>query len=279
MSYSDALSTTAADTPGASATVVAVRNLHVAWASNLILHGVNTTVPAGQALAITGANGSGKSTLIRAILGKAPITYGSVELFGIDTIQRSAIPWDRIGYVPQRVSSGGALTSSAEDVVRSGLPGPRRLWARPGDHARAVAALDRVGLAHRFRDPMSVLSGGQQQRVLIARALIRSPQLLIMDEPMAGIDAHSRARLAEVVSDARKDGTTILVVLHELGELAPFLDRELHIASGHISYDGPPHPDGDDEAHRQGNHHPDRPPHQLLSSQHPVSGSFPQEAP
>ena len=118
-----------------------------------------------------------------------------------------------------------------------------------------MAALERVGMAHRAHSPLNILSGGQAQRVLIARALVRRPELLIMDEPMAGIDATSRARLARIVADAKAEGTTILIVLHELGELGPLLDRELHISAGHVSYDGPPHIEDDHEQHHGGGDH------------------------
>ncbi|WP_241157665.1 metal ABC transporter ATP-binding protein [Schaalia sp. ZJ1691] len=234
--------------------VISVDNLHVAWDTNLILHGVSLRVPRGSVVALTGSNGSGKSTLLRAILGSAPITRGSVELFGCALTHPRSFPWKRIGYVPQRVATPGGVTSSSIEVVRTGLLGPSRWWPAPKDRQRSLDALQRVGMAHRAKDPMSILSGGQQQRVLIARALVRSPELLIMDEPMAGIDAASRRRLAGIVSDLRAAGTTILVVLHELGELAPSIDRELHIGSGHITYDGPPrlsteHAHTDDTCH------------------------------
>ncbi len=238
----------------AAPAVVRASNLHVAWDMDLVLHGVDFAIPAGQAVALTGANGSGKSTTLRALLGTAPITRGGVELFGASVARPSAVDWKRVGYVPQRVSSGGGVSASAIEVVRSGLLGPRRWWAAPGDSRAAMGALERVGLAHRASSPMGILSGGQQQRVLIARALVRRPDLLVMDEPMAGIDAASRARLAELVAEAKQEGTTVLVVLHELGELGPLLDRELHVAGGHISYDGPPHLDGADEG-RHGNCH------------------------
>lgn len=247
----------AAGTISPAAAVVRCTNLHVAWDTQLILHGISTYVPAGQAIAITGANGSGKSTLIRTLMGTAPISGGAAYLFGADVSQSRAVPWHRVGYVPQRFNSGGGIASSVEEVVRSGLLGPRRLWARPGDRARALDALERVGLAHRAKDPMQILSGGQQQRALIARALVRHPDLLVMDEPLAGIDAHSRERLAQVVAEAKAQGTTILVVLHELGELGPLLDRELHLASGHISYDGPAHLDSTEGAHARAHHHRD----------------------
>ncbi len=138
----------------------------------------------------------------------------------------------------------------------SGLLGRRKWWNSPGDKDKAMAALKRVGLAHRAKDPLAILSGGQAQRVLIARALVRDPELLIMDEPMAGIDQASRERLAQIVSESKNATTTILVVLHELGELGPLLDRELHIGSGHISYDGAPHVLDDHEQHAdEGGHH------------------------
>ena len=235
--------------------VVRLDNLHVAWDTDLILHGITLTIPAGQTVAITGSNGSGKSTTVKALLGTAPITSGDAQLFGRSITTRRRVPWKKIGYVPQRISSGGAVNSSAIEVVRSGLLGPRRLWAMPGDTARAMDALERVGMAHRAHSPMNILSGGQAQRVLIARALVRRPELLIMDEPMAGIDAASRARLAGIVADAKTEGTTILIVLHELGELGPLLDRELHISAGHISYDGAPHIDDDHEQHHGGGDH------------------------
>ena len=247
--------TTAGASHAEAPAVVRLDNLHVAWDTDLILHGITLSMPAGQTVAITGSNGSGKSTTIKALLGTAPITSGDALLFSRSITARRRVPWQKIGYVPQRISSGGAVSSSAIEVVRSGLLGPRRLWAMPGDTARAMDALERVGMAHRAHSPMNILSGGQAQRVLIARALVRRPELLIMDEPMAGIDAASRARLADIVADAKAEGTTILIVLHELGELGPLLDRELHISAGHVSYDGAPHIDDDHEQHHGGGDH------------------------
>ena len=254
MSTTDSHATAGASHAEATA-VVRLDNLHVAWDTDLILHGISLTIPAGQTVAITGSNGSGKSTTIKALLGTAPITGGDAQLFGRSITARRRVPWNRVGYVPQRISSGGAISASAIEVVRSGLLGPRRLWAMPGDTSRAMEALERVGMAHRAHSPMNILSGGQAQRVLIARALVRRPELLIMDEPMAGIDAASRARLADIVADAKEQGTTILIVLHELGELGPLLDRELHISAGHVSYDGTPHIDDDHEQHHGGGDH------------------------
>lgn len=248
--------TAGAPRAGAPAPVVEVNNLHVAWDTNLVLHGVDFSLLPGQTVALTGANGSGKSTTLHAILATAPITRGSVRLFGVDNAQRSRIPWKRIGYVPQRLTVGGAVLASALEVVTSGLLGPRKWWTSAKDRDKAMAALKEVGLAHRAQDPLTILSGGQAQRVLIARALVRKPDLLIMDEPMAGIDRGSRERLRDILAQAKNAGTTILVVLHELGELAPLLDREISIAHGHLAYDSTPRRSPDTFSDpSQGEHH------------------------
>ena len=251
---------TSSETAAAPAAAIDIDNLHVAWDADVILHGITARIMPGECVAITGANGSGKSTLMRALLGSAPITAGSARMFGHD-LGDGHLPWRRVGYVPQRYASGGGVVSSAIEVVKSGLLGPGRFWSKRNDKARALAALKGVGLASRANHAMQTMSGGQQQRVLIARALVRDPQLLMMDEPMAGIDAHSRERLADVVATAKDAGTTIVVVLHELGELGPLLDRELHISGGHISYDGPPRIDHDDHSSDDHHHPVDPDPH------------------
>ena len=238
------------DTP-----VLAVRHVSKSFAGVRALVDIDLEIAPGEIHCLAGENGSGKSTTLKAILGTAPITSGDALLFGRSITARGRVPWKKIGYVPQRISSGGAISASAIEVVRSGLLGPRRLWALPGDTAKAMAALERVGMSHRAHSPLNILSGGQAQRVLIARALVRRPELLIMDEPMAGIDAASRARLAQIVAEAKAEGTTILIVLHELGELGLLLDRELHISAGHVSYDGPPHIEDDHEQHHGGGDH------------------------
>jgi len=129
--------------------VIALDHVHVAWEHDLILHGITASIPQGQCVAVTGPNGAGKSTLMKAILGTAPISSGDITLFGNSTQKRSSIPWQCIGYVPQRASSGGAISSSCIEVVLSGLLGTRKWWHSRGDRAKALEALRAVGLAHR----------------------------------------------------------------------------------------------------------------------------------
>ena len=105
---------------------------------------------------------------------------------------------------------------------------------------KAMEALERVGLADRANDHVQVFSGGQSQRVLIARALVRHPDLLILDEPLAGIDRDSREALAETLQALHGGGVTIVTVLHEMGELGPLIERTIALEDGHVAFDGPP---------------------------------------
>lgn len=223
--------------------VVDFDHLQVAYNDNLVLHGITAAIDPGQCVAITGSNGSGKSTLIKACLGIAPVTGGTVSLFGQqvagDQAQPRRVAWNRVGYVPQRMSVGGGVGATVREVVETGLLGARRWWIpRSGKHA-VDDALERVGLTHRAADSFQVLSGGQQQRALIARALVRDPQLYLLDEPLTGLDQHNREVLAEIIGSAKRSGATLLIVLHELGELAPLIDRELQVKAGHVVHDGP----------------------------------------
>ena len=121
-----------------------------------------------------------------------------------------------------------------------------------------VRALDAVGLGDRGGDPLSVLSGGQQQRVLIARALAGEPELLVLDEPTAGVDVHSQEAFAGAIGALVERGATIVLVAHELGPMADLVERTLVMRDGRVAYDGPPlaafH---EADQHTDGHHHPE----------------------
>ena len=224
-----------------SALTIVVRDLSVVLGASLILDDVSLAVGGGESVALLGANGSGKSTLVKAILGLVPMAGGGIEVLGTSITRRRRVPWERIGYVPQRIGAGSGVPATALEVVRSGLLGPRRPWADRGRTARrkAMDALDAVGLAHRAGDHVQVFSGGQAQRLLIARALVRSPELLILDEPLAGIDRASRESLAEILLGLRERGLTLVTVLHEMGELADVVQRAIMLQDGRLVADGP----------------------------------------
>lgn len=204
--------------------------------STHILHQVSLTVERGESVALLGANGCGKSTLIKACLGLYPLAGGDVRLFGASLSKRRQVPWMQVGYVPQRVSATAGVPATALEVVRSGLLGPGRPFASWGGGAKAQAmeALAQVGLAKRANDHVQVFSGGQAQRVMIARALVRRPQLLFLDEPLAGVDRASRQGLADCLAQLREQGITLVTVLHEMGELAGLVDRTVTLADGRV---------------------------------------------
>jgi zinc transport system ATP-binding protein len=219
-----------------------------------VLRGVDLVVEPGEVLAVMGPNGSGKSTLVRALLGLIPLTGGRVELYGLPPARFR--DWRRIGYVPQRLSVGGGVPATVREVVSSGRIA-RQSRFRPfsaADRTAVDQALEAVGMADRARDPAQELSGGQQQRVLIARALAGEPDAFVMDEPTAGVDAHSQATLAGTLHGLVSQGRTVVLVAHELGPLEPLITRSVVLEQGRIVHEGtPPVPEG--ECARPGHDH------------------------
>jgi len=208
-----------------------------------IVRGASLEIHAGEVVAILGNNGSGKTTLMRALLGLVP-HHGQISLFG--TPLADFRRWSRIGYVPQR---GGILVqqATAREVVASGRLGTRRpfLPASIADRRAVTAALEEVGLGDRGRYPFVRLSGGQQQRVLIARALATGADLMVWDEPLAGVDRNTQELLAGVAARLKERGTTIVMVLHELGCFRTLIDRSIVLADGRVMPPGYSHHEHD----------------------------------
>ncbi|WP_418956953.1 metal ABC transporter ATP-binding protein [Streptomyces tritici] len=222
-----------------SAPVISVRGATAALGARPVLRGVDLTVGRGEVVALLGANGSGKSTAVRSVIGQVPLTGGSVELFGTDL--RRFRDWARVGYVPQRTTAASGVPATIREVVSSGRLSRRKLgFFGRADKAAVERAIDLVGLADRAKDSVAALSGGQHQRVLIARALAAEPELLIMDEPMAGVDLASQEVLAATLREQVARGASVLLVLHELGPLEPLIDRAVVLRDGCVVHDGPP---------------------------------------
>lgn len=218
--------------------MVSARGVRVRLGGSEILRGIDLAVGGGEVVALLGANGSGKSTLVRSLVGVLPLSAGTVDLLGAPL--GPGVPWERVGYVPQRVSAPTGMPSTAREVVASGLLHGSRMWLPRGWRGRVSDALDQVGLADRAADTTSELSGGQQQRILIARALVRRPELVILDEPVAGVDKPSQEAFAATMARLVGDGLTVLVVLHELGALAPLIERAVVLRHGRVVHDGAP---------------------------------------
>ncbi|MGD6752103.1 metal ABC transporter ATP-binding protein [Streptomyces sp. BH105] len=204
-----------------------------------VLRGIDLTVHRGEVVALLGANGSGKSTAVRSVIGQVPTTGGGIEIFG--TPRRRFKDWARVGYVPQRTTAAGGVPATVTEVVSSGrLSRARFGLLRKADRDAVTRALELVGMADRAKDSVDALSGGQHQRVLIARALAAEPELLIMDEPMAGVDLASQEILAATLHTQVAAGASVLLVLHELGPLEPLIDRAVVLRDGCVLHDGPP---------------------------------------
>lgn len=226
--------------PGTSDALL-LEGVRFAYGRHVVLDGVSLRVGAGEFVALAGPNGSGKSSLVRVALGLTTAQAGTVRVFG-EAPRALRQRW-RVGYVPQRAVLVDHLPATVEEVVASGCVA-RRGWARRptrDDPARVSRALDVVSLNGHRRVPITELSGGQQQRAFIARALVSDPELLVLDEPIAGVDAESQARFREaLVTRCREEGVAVLLVSHELGAVADDLDRLIVLRGGRTTFDGPP---------------------------------------
>lgn len=213
---------------------------HVEISGRPILRDVDLVVRPGEVVAVLGANGSGKSTLVKTIAGLLPLSAGSVRLFDMPLEKFNS--WSRLGYVPQHSTVTQGVPSTVREVVAAGRLSRRRpfLPARAADRDAVRDALRAVGLEDRAQHQVSTLSSGQQQRVLLARTLAGEPDLLLLDEPLAGVDLVSQESLATTLAERIATGSTIVVVLHELGPLEPLIDRTVVLSEGRVVYDGPP---------------------------------------
>ena len=242
-------SSAAADTAphtAANPAAVTVEGLHTGYGNVVALEDVSFTVRAGALVGLVGPNGSGKSTLIKALLGLLPVWSGRVEILGRPPVAARAV----VGYTPQAEDVDWTFPVTVRDVVAMGLYRPR--WGRFRLRRRAPAAsaagsgaarvdqalrdLDLAGLASR---QVGELSGGQQRRVLVARALVKDPAVLLLDEPTAGLDAPAEEALLDIFSNLAAAGRTLLVATHDIPcvfrryDFALLLDRRV------IAY-GPP---------------------------------------
>jgi len=224
-----------------SATSIPLRlnSLSFAYGAEPVLAEVSLRVEPGEFVALVGPNGSGKSTLLRLAVGLLSPAAGDVQLFGVapaDFRDRG-----RLGYVPQRPALGEGITATVEDIAASGRL-TRGAWFRRGrrNHPAVQRAIEEVGLAEMRGARLSELSGGQQQRAFIARALAGEPDLLVLDEPVAGVDAESQRQFRSSLTALVRDrGGSVLLVSHELGAVADDLDRVV-VLKQTVRFDGTP---------------------------------------
>ncbi len=227
--------------------LVTVRGLRVAYDRDTVLDGVDLDLFPGEMVALLGASGSGKSTLMRSLTGFAPIAGGSVRVAGHDltNLARGELRTLRseVGQVFQQFNLIPRL-SVLTNVLTGGLhgAGPINLAGgfRSADRRRALALLDRVGIAHKAGVPARSLSGGQQQRVAIARALMQRPRVILADEPVASLDPKLAASVLGLLREiATEDGIPVLVSLHVLPLALAHSDRIVGLRHGEMIVSAP----------------------------------------
>jgi len=206
--------------------IIRAEQVQVELGGKKVLKDITFTVPGGELTGIIGPNGAGKTTLLRAALGLVPISKGQLEVFGVP-VEKLREVRPRIGYMPQRQSFERRFPLSAADVVAGGLLTPETMLRRiPGKDEKIRTALHFVGMESYYKRPFQDLSGGEQQRVLLARSLVRQPELLMLDEPNAGLDFPAQQSFTELIQSLKRDkGLTILLVSHDLVSVASAADQ------------------------------------------------------
>lgn len=196
------------------------------------LRDVNVRIEPGELIGIVGPSGSGKTTLLRALLGKTEI-YAGEALVADNT---------RVGYVPQVETVDWNFPITVEQVALLGSWRTRRWlpWTSRAERSRARIVLDQLGIADLLNRPIRALSGGQQQRAFLARALVRSPDLLLLDEPTSGVDIKTRHEILHQLASLNHAGVTVVLTTHDLNGVASHLPRLIALGEESVLADGPP---------------------------------------
>ncbi len=218
---------------------VTLSGASVRLGKKIVFSDVELTVGQGDFLAVLGPNGAGKSTLMKAILGLVPLASGNASVLGQSPVHARS----RIGYLPQRHGFDHTTPVRGIDLVRLGLDGAR--WGLPiafsassrarlrAERERVRDAIALVGASAYAHRAIGELSGGEQQRLLIAQALVRRPQLLILDEPLDGLDLANQAAVAALLRRiCSAEGVSVLLVAHDVNPLLPYLDGVIYLAGG-----------------------------------------------
>jgi len=211
--------------------LVSIRNASLGYQDATILHDVELVIQPGDFIAIAGPNGSGKTTLFRTILGFLPVLEGSLT---------RGCSFSEFGYVPQSAALDANFPVTVEGVVEMGAYGRLKPYRRTSDEekARLKRVLAQVGLAHLAGRSFFSLSGGQKQRILIARALMVGPKILILDEPLAGVDTESRAAITELLLQLNRDERkAIFFSSHDLRMVRSVTKKILRVDDGRIAWE------------------------------------------
>ncbi len=210
--------------PGRAA-ALEIRRMTVSYGARPVVWDVDASFPAGRISAIVGPNGAGKSTLLRAALGLVPADAGQAYVLG----EPARAARRRLAYVPQREAVDWDFPITVREVVEMGRY-PTVGWLRrvpKRDRAVVEEQLERVGMSGFADRQIGRLSGGQRQRVFLARALAQDAQVLLMDEPFAGVDARTESAILDLFEELRADGRSVVVVHHDLATVRRRFDHAL----------------------------------------------------
>jgi zinc/manganese transport system ATP-binding protein len=217
--------------------IVEIKAVTCGYEKQRVLTDVSLTIMPGDFVGLLGPSGSGKTTLLRTVLGAVDIYEGEVLVNGVPTSKKRP----RVGYVPQLETIDWNFPVTVQEVVMMGRTMENRLfpWYRKEEKELAAEMMGRLGILDLASRHIRELSGGQQQRVFLARALISSPQLLLLDEPTSGVDIKTRDDVMHLLHDLNHDGVTIIITTHEINAVAVHLPWIVCLA-GQILAEGPP---------------------------------------
>ncbi len=206
--------------------LIKISGVSLGYEGKAIVTDLNFEVNKGDYLCIVGENGSGKSTLMKTLLGQKNVVSGKIE-FG------DGLKQNEIGYLPQQTPVQKDFPASVKEIVYSGCLngcGLRPFYSKE-QKKRANEIMDKLGISDLASDCYRELSGGQQQRVLLARALCATKKLLVLDEPVAGLDPVVTKNLYRLISDINNEGTTVIMVSHDIHAAIEFASHILHIGN------------------------------------------------
>jgi len=213
--------------------LITLENVNMSYEGKKVINNLNMSVESGDYLCIVGENGSGKTTLLKGLVGLKKIDSGSIS-FGEGLKQRE------IGYLPQQTDVQRDFPASVKEVVRSGRIGMKLMkpFYNREDKKIAEDAMSKLEISDLSDKCYHELSGGQQQRVLLARAICAGEKLLILDEPVNGLDSNSAQEMYEIIKRLNNDGMTVIMISHDMNKVIESAKKILHIGNNEILFYG-----------------------------------------